>query len=84
MIKLVGLSAIFLPLAIWFGFRDQKLLALIIMLGSPTTPTAYIMAKNMDGDEVLSSSIIVLTTLLSSVTLTFWIFLMRYLGYIAG
>ena len=84
LIKLVGLSAIFLPLAIWFGFRDQKLLALIIMLGSPTTPTAYIMAKNMDGDEVLSSSIIVLTTLLSSVTLTFWIFLMRYLGYIAG
>lgn len=83
-IKLIGLTAIFLPVAIWFGFRDQKLLALLIMLGSPTTPTAYIMAKNMDGDEVLSSSVIVLTTLLSAVTLTFWIFLMRYMGYIAG
>lgn len=83
-IKLIGLTAVVLPIAVWFGFRDQKLLALIIMLGSPTTPTAYIMAKNMHGDEVLSASIIVITTLLSAVTLTFWIFLMRYLGYLAG
>ncbi len=83
-IKLIALAAIFLPLAVWMGFRDQKLLALIIMLGSPTTPTAYIMAKNMQGDEVLSSSVIVVTTLLSSVTLTGWIFLMRSMGYLTG
>lgn len=83
-IKLIGLAAVFLPVAVWAGFRDQKLLALIIMLGSPTTPTAYIMAKNMQGDEVLSSSVIVITTLLSSITLTIWIFVMRSLGYLAG
>ncbi len=83
-IKLIGLASVFLPIAVWLGFRDQKLLALIIMLGSPTTPTAYIMAKNMYGDDVLSSSVIVLTTLLSAVTLTVWIFLMRYFGFIAG
>lgn len=83
-IKLVGLAMLVLPIAIYLGFRDQKLLALLIMLASPSTPTAYIMAKNMHGDETLSSSIIVLTTVLSSVTLTGWIFLLRYLGYIAG
>ncbi|MDO5410861.1 MAG: AEC family transporter [Lachnospiraceae bacterium] len=81
-IKLVLLTAIFLPVAVALGFRDQKLLALIIMLGSPTTPTAYIMAKNMGGDGVLSSSVIVLTTLLSAVTLTFWIFLVRSMGLV--
>lgn len=83
-LKLIGLAAVFLPIAVWLGFRDQKLLALIIMLASPTTPAAYVMAKNMDGDDVLSSGIIVLTTLCSSVTLTVWIFIMRYFGYIAG
>lgn len=83
-IKLVGLAAVFLPLAVWMGFRDQKLLAILIMLASPTTPTAYIMAKNMQGDEVLSSSVIVITTLFSSITLTGWIFLMRSMEYIAG
>lgn len=83
-LKLFGLAMVFLPAAVWLGFRDQELLALVIMLGSPTTPTAYIMAKNMHGDEVLSSSVIVLTTLLSAFSLTMWIFILRYLNLIAG
>lgn len=81
-LKLIGLAVLFLPLAVACGFRDQKLIAIVIMLASPCTPTAYIMAKNMDGDDVLASSIIVTTTLLSSITLTFWIFLMRFLELI--
>lgn len=81
-LKLVVLAAIFLPLAVWLGFRDQKLVAIIIMLASPCTPTSYIMAKNMDGDDVLAASIVVTTTLFSSVTLTAWIFIMRCLELI--
>ncbi|MCI5586934.1 MAG: AEC family transporter, partial [Lachnospiraceae bacterium] len=79
-IKLIVLAAIFIPIAVYFGFRDQKLIALVIMLASPCTPTAYIMAKNMDGDDVLASSIIVTTTFFSSITLTFWIFILRAFG----
>ena len=52
------------------------------MLASPTTVTSYVMAKSMDNDEVLSSSIIVLTTVLSSITLTGWIFILIALGLI--
>ncbi len=81
-IKLIGLAAIFLPLAISMGFRNQELMAILIMLASPTTVSCYIMAKNMDNDDVLASSIIVLTTLLSSVTLTGWIFLLRYFHFV--
>jgi hypothetical protein len=81
-IKLVVLPAIFLPLAVKFGFRDQALVALIIMLGSPTTPSSYIMAKNMGHDGTLTSGTVVMTTLLSSVTLTWWIFVARYFGLI--
>ena len=44
-IKLIGLAAVFMPLAIYMGFRDQKLIALLIMLASPCTPASYIMAK---------------------------------------
>ena len=33
-------------------------------------------------DGVLASSIIVLTTVLSSVTLTAWIFILRYFGWV--
>ncbi len=83
LIKTVVLAAVFLPAAIALGFRDQKLVALAVMLGSPATPTCYIMAKNMGHEGVLSSSTIVVTTLLSSITLTLWIFLLRSLEVIA-
>ena len=82
LIKLFALVAIFLPIAIWLGFRNQELVAALIMLGSPATPSCYIMVKNTNNDAVLTSSIIVLTTLFSSVSLTFWIYLLRSMGYI--
>ena len=82
-VKLVILPAVFLTLAVLLDFRDQALVALIIMLGSPSTPSCYVMAKNMNNDGVLTSSVIVATTLLSAFTLTFWIFLARWLGLIA-
>lgn len=81
-IKLVLLPLIFFPFAIAFGFRGSELVAILIMLGSPTTVTCYIMAKNMGNDEVLSSSIVVMATLLSSVTLTGWIFVLKVMGFI--
>lgn len=82
-VKLLVMPLVFLAAAIMLGFRDEALLALVIMLGSPTTPSCYIMAKNMKNDGVLTSSVIAATTLLSSVTLTFWIFIVRTLGYIS-
>lgn len=79
-IKLLLLPALFLPLALYSGYHNQELMAILIMLGSPTTVSCYIMAKNTKNDALLTSSVIVLTTLLSSVTLTGWIFLLRSLG----
>lgn len=81
-IKLVVLPLIFLTAAVGLGFRNDELLALTIMLGSPTTPSCYIMAVNMKNDGVLTSGVIAATTLLSSVTLTFWIFMIKYMGFI--
>ena len=77
LIKLVISPAIFFPFAILFGFRGSELVAILVMLGSPTTVSCYIMAKNMHNDAVLTSSIVVMATLLSSVSLTLWIFLLR-------
>lgn len=81
-IKLVVLPMVFLPIAAYFGYTGEKMVALIIMLGSPTTTSCYIMAKNMKNDGVLTSSIVVLTTLLASVTLTFWVYVLRSRGFI--
>ncbi len=79
-IKLVILPAVFLPPAIALGFRDAQLTAILIMLGAPSTPSGYIMAKQMGNDGILANGIVVLTTLLAAVTITGWIFLLKTLS----
>lgn len=80
--KLLGLAALFLPVAIALGFRDEKLIAVLIMLASPTTVTSYIMAKNMGHDGSMTSATVMLTTLCSAFTLTMWLFILKSLGYV--
>ena len=74
--------AVFVPVALVLGFEGEKLIGILIMLASPTTPSCYIMAKNMGNDGTLTASVVVATTLLASFTLTGWIFLLKTLGYI--
>lgn len=82
LIKLVVIPGVFLPLAISMGFRNEELVALLILTGAPTTVSSYIMAKNMGNDGVLASGIVVMTTLLSSITLTLIIFVLKSWAYI--
>lgn len=81
-IKLIGLPMIFLPIAYQIGFAPSEMVAILVMLAAPTTVSSYVMAKSMGNDEVLTSNIIVLTTLISSITLTIWVFVLKSLGCI--
>jgi len=81
-IKLIAQAAIFIPIAAHLGFTGEKMVALAVMLAGPATPSCYIMAKNMHNDGVLTASIVGATTLLASVTLTAWIFILRTVGWI--
>lgn len=82
MIKLVIQPLIFIPIAAQMGFDGEKMIAILIMLAAPATPSCYIMAKNMNNDGVLTASIVVMTTLLAAFTLTGWIYLLRITGLI--
>ena len=80
--KLLILPAIFLPLAVRLGFLDQNLVALLVMLGSITTPSAYVMAKQMGHEGTLTGSVCAATTVFSGITLTLWLFWAKSWGYI--
>ncbi|HJA32497.1 MAG TPA: AEC family transporter [Candidatus Eisenbergiella pullicola] len=82
LIKLVGLAALFLPIAVSMGFTQEKLVAILVMLGSATTVSCFVMAKNMGHEGTLTSSAVMLTTLGSAFTLTGWLFLLRSMGLI--
>ena len=81
-IKLVGLAAAFLPIAVILGFRQEKLVAILVMLGSATTVSSFIMAKNMGHEGSLTANTVMLTTCGSAFTLTFWLYLMKTLAFI--
>lgn len=80
--KLIGLCAIFLPIAIALGFRREELVAILVMLGSATTVSCFVMAKNMGHEGVLSSSVVMLTTLFSAFTLTGWLYILKSMNFI--
>lgn len=81
-IKLVLLVAIFMPIAIHLGFRDQQLVALLVMLGSASTVSCYIMARNMGHDGVLTATIVMMTTLGCALTLTGWLWMLHAGGFV--
>lgn len=80
--KLIGLCTLFLPVAVLLGFREAELIAILVMLGSSTTVSSYVMARNMGHSGVLSSSIVAITTLGSAFSLTFWLYVMKSLALI--
>ncbi len=79
-LKLIGFVAAFLPVAVWMGFQGEKLVAVLIMLGSASTVAGFVMAKNMGHEGNVCAGAVALTTLLSAFTLTFWVWLLRSMG----
>lgn len=82
MFKLVFFVALFLPLAVWLGYRGESLTALLIMLGSPATVSCFSMARSMGHEGTLSASAVMLTTVCSAFTFTVWLYLLKTLALI--
>lgn len=80
--KLMGFCMLFIPVAIYCGYRRDKLLAILIMLGSPTTVSSFVMARSMGHDGQISAGTVMCTTLFSAITLTMWLFVLKNFGLI--
>ncbi|MBR2502951.1 MAG: hypothetical protein IKB62_02375, partial [Oscillospiraceae bacterium] len=52
------------------------------MTAAPCTVTAYIMANNMGGDGEFTSGVVMLSTLLSTITITMWLMLLKGMGLV--
>jgi len=81
-IKLVLFCCIFLPLAVHMGFRGEKLIAILVMLGSATTGSCFVMAKNFGHKGTITAYAVMLATMFSALTLTAWLFLLRTMKYV--
>ena len=80
--KLIILTAIFLPIAVKMGVEDEKLVAVLGMLGSPTTPTSFTMARGMGHNGSVTSGTVMVTTIMSIFTLTGWLYILKVAGLV--
>ena len=80
--KLFIFVGLFLPIAVYLGYRNDKLVALLIMMGAATTVSSFVMAKNMGHEGTLSSSTVMMTTFFSSFSITMWLYLLKWFSLI--
>lgn len=76
-IKLLVEPLIFVPIAVLLGLRGEALLALYILFSAPSAITTYSMASNMGCDEQVAADCVFVSTLLSVVTFTVGIAILR-------
>jgi len=82
LVKIIALPVIFVSIAVLLGYRNESLIAIFVMLSGATTPTAYIMSRQYGHEGMITASTIVITTLGSIFTLTFFLFLLKSLALI--
>ena len=80
--KLFVFVGLFLPVAVYLGYRNDKLVALLIMMGAATTVSSFVMAKNMGHEGTLSSSTVMMTTFFSSFSITMWLYILKWFSLI--
>ncbi|MBE6878150.1 MAG: AEC family transporter [Ruminococcaceae bacterium] len=81
-LKLIVGPALIIPIAVMMGMREGHLIAIMLMTAAPCTVTAYIMANNMGGDGEFTSGVVMLSTLLSTVTITMWLMVLKGFGLV--
>ncbi len=61
------------PLARWAGLQGLTLQMVLLFAALPTASSAYVLAQRMGGDGSIVAAAITLSTVLSVITMTFWL-----------
>jgi predicted permease len=80
-LKGIVLAGIGIAFYRWMGVSGDDLRIGAIMLGCPTAVVTYVMAARLQGDTDLAGTIIIVSTAASAVTITGWLFLIRFMGW---
>jgi predicted permease len=81
-LKLILLPALAVISAIALGFGNEDVFLIYILFGVPTATISYVVTVVMKGDHDLASNIIMVSTLLSNVSMTLYVFIFKTMGYL--
>ena len=80
--KLVAVPALITLIMYAIGFRNSEFFVVFCMFATPVAAASYPMAQSMDADADLAGEYVVITTVLSIVTIFFWILILKNIGII--
>ncbi len=80
--KLILIPAAAVSAALYFGFNNSEVFLIYILFGVPSAVASYIITANMNGDENLAASIVMMTTLFSVFSITMFIFIFKVLSIV--
>ena len=80
LLRMILVPLIFMPLAIFAGFRDQSLCAMMIVFAAPTAVSSYPMAVAMGADGQLAGQLVCTTTVISVFTIFLWTLFLKSFG----
>ena len=80
--KLIVAPTLALAVGVLLGLRNELLVPVLAVFGSPIAVSSYTMAEQMDGDGRLAASLVVLTSVCSILTMFLFIFVLKQLGLV--
>lgn len=75
--RLIIIPLVVIPITILFGFDKTEIVSILPMIISPTATTTFTIAQQMDGDAELASQIVVFTSMVSVISITLIIFILK-------
>jgi len=81
-LKLIIMPVLFIPLAMWAGISTEGIVVLFVLYAAPTAIASYVMASHMGTDEHLASNIVLFTSLVSILTYTVGVYILRVIGVV--
>jgi len=80
--RLIFTPFVMVAIAVFCGFRGAELVSILMMFASPTAVSSFVMSQQMGADGELAGEIVLVTSVVSTVTMFFWIFSLSSLGLI--
>jgi malonate transporter len=80
--KIIFIPVVATALGYYFGLRDEQLGVLFMMTSAPTAAAAYPMVRQIGGDYHLTAAIIAGSTIMSIITSTLGMFVLRQLEWV--
>ncbi|NCD07150.1 MAG: AEC family transporter [Spirochaetia bacterium] len=75
--KLIISPLIIILISIALGLRGMYLGCIIASMASPVAVSSFTMAKEMEGDADLAAQIVIISTVLSLISIFFWLFILK-------